>query len=251
MKSRKSLVFKPKWSFTLIELLVVIAIIAILASMLLPALNKARDRAKAIKCTSNLKNSGMFMKFYADDNDEMYPTYIKDTAVGLTYTGWNNTLSKLGYMKRNDTYLCPSIAPYKASGAHIDQAYGIFYNIYAMNVPYGVRVYTGSDPDYRILIGKKVKKPTAYPLLMDSVAGTSVAKQKQVALLNSRASGDNSAVHMRHNKAANIAFLDGHVEAVRPTEFVNIIDNMYSDYNAPPRSAAYITDEYVSVRVVF
>lgn len=95
-------------SFTLIELLVVIAIIAILASMLLPALAKARESAKGIQCTANLKQNSLSMQQYMNDNNSIAITCSLYPAGSPK--PWSLILHDMKYLpsKTEQTFYCPS-----------------------------------------------------------------------------------------------------------------------------------------------
>lgn len=192
-----------KKQFTLVELLVVIAIIAILASMLLPALGKARQKAKAIACINNLKQTGAAFMFYADDYNGFIPKADYNAASGgdpkldgLDYYAYGLVLSDLKYV--DDSYNSINCPDY-------DKVVN-YWRTYGLVKFYGyTRVFLKPNASEVVMLGDSVEAGEGVKFTRERcVMGWGFGTGKQA----------NGWIQTRHMKRANVFFADGHAAPV-------------------------------------
>ena len=208
----------PAYSFTLIELLVVIAIIAVLAAILMPALQQARERGKAVSCQSNMKQLGMVFGYYGDDSGGYMPCLdnlggagaVDSRGEAIDAKSWlNDTVRRyLGKIDASKEPVAVLRCPDEEAKVDITTNYGLNYLVATRGVGMGIKREEHKQPSRTAMIVEN----TGHLCYYCGVTNPAGVHQTGSSY------GKNRAAKFRHQERAGVVFIDTHVESRRGNE---------------------------------
>lgn len=203
---------QPNSKFTLVELLVVIAIIAVLAAMLLPALNQAREKAKSIYCTGNLKQLGGAVFGYISDHQDYVPiAHVSPVNGDFVQGAW--IAQFYPYVKNKKVFTCDSNTRTKEFGVLGLSFHGVSKGEPSLAYGYNMEFANAKpySPNTEIMARKTTRTKYISETMIMLETGPAIPGNNAESEANSQYTDSRHGFDFRHSKSMNVLYLGGNV----------------------------------------